>query len=138
MNILVFFVAGVSVGWAVDKLYHSFVNKKECHEGEEFLAKEEEEAPKKAMSIVKDKAGVTDEESVVSSDTTEGREDLSLLKGVGPKLAEALDEIGIYNYKQLATSSLDDLLVRLRETGGRFTLPAISSIVDRAKLAAAK
>lgn len=135
MNILVFFVAGVSVGWAVDKLYQSFVDHRKFSDDEEFLANDEEGTPKKGMSKtkVKDNARVTKEENL-SNDTMEGRDDLSQLKGVGPKLAEALDEIGIYNYRQLSSTSLDELLVRLKETGGRFTMPAISSIVERAKL----
>ncbi len=62
--------------------------------------------------------------------------ELETLKGVGPKLVEALDEIGIYNYEQLSSSSVDTLLEQLRETGGRFSRPAISSIVERAQLAA--
>ncbi|RUM42797.1 MAG: hypothetical protein DSY80_06600, partial [Desulfocapsa sp.] len=57
------------------------------------------------------------------------------LKGVGPRLAEALDDIGIYNYAQLSSSSVDSLFERLKETGGRFNRPVIYSIVEQAKLA---
>jgi len=63
-------------------------------------------------------------------------DDLSQLKGVGPKLSEALEEIGIQNYEQLYEPSMDLLLARLRETGGRFTRPALTAIVERARLAA--
>jgi len=130
MNILIFFVAGVAVGWATDKLYHSCAGNSQASD-DDIVAKETVvEDPKKAKPK---KTVKTVEEENVSSNTTD---DLSQLKGVGPKLADALDEIGIYSYEQLSSSPADELLERLRETGGKFTMAAISSIVERAKLAA--
>ncbi|MCU7834196.1 MAG: hypothetical protein KZQ83_02995 [gamma proteobacterium symbiont of Taylorina sp.] len=114
MNILVF-LAGVSVGWAADKLYNSYMAKKTHGD-------EENETGKKSL---------TKKESL-----KEIRDDLSQLKGVGPKLAEALDTIGIYNYEQLSEPPVDILLERLRETGGKFSIPVISVIMERAKQAA--
>ena len=120
MNILVF-LAGVSVGWAADRLYNSYIAKKtQGDEGNETLKVEAEE-----------KESLTEKESL-----EEIHDDLSQLKGVGPKLAEALDAIGIYNYEQLSEPPVDILLERLRETGGRFNRPVISVIMERAKQAA--
>lgn len=127
MNILVFLVAGVTVGWAANKLYHSFAANGQVS-NDDTGTTETAEDPKKA------KLKKTAKKENVSKGTTD---DLSQLKGVGPKLANALDEIGIYTYKQLSSSSADELLVRLRETGGRFSMASISSIVERAKLAMA-
>lgn len=108
MNILVF-LAGVSVGWAADRLYSSYIAKKtHADEGNEILKVETEEI----------------------------HDDLSQLKGVGPKLAEALDAIGIYNYEQLSGLPVDILLERLRETGGRYSRAVILLIMERAKQAA--
>ena len=114
MNMLVF-LAGVSVGWAADRLYNSYIAKKtHADEGNETLKVEAEE--KESLEEIHD--------------------DFSQLKGVGPKLAEALDAIGIYNYEQLSEPPVDILLERLQETGGRFSRPAISVIMERAKQAA--
>jgi predicted flap endonuclease-1-like 5' DNA nuclease len=134
MNILIIFVAGISVGWVAEKLYHSCARKGQSSD-DGIVAKEViVEDPKKAKAKVKAKDAVKIAEvEGVPSDTTD---DFSQLKGVGPKLADALDKIGIYNYKQLSSSSIDMLLERLKETGGRFTRPSISSIVEQAKLAA--
>ena len=139
MNILVIFAAGVTVGWVADKLYrrlHTSNNQADAEveavvveDGktvelagdDRSKAKPKEKAKPKPESIAKKK---------------ERRDDLSQLKGVGPKLAEALDEVGIYNYAQLSNSSVDMLLEQLRETGGRFTRSVVSSIVDGAKQAA--
>ena len=128
MNILIIFVAGISVGWVAEKLYHSCAVKGQSSDDGIVEKEAVVEDPKKAKDAVK----IAEDENV-SSDATD---DLSQLKGVGPKLADALDKIGIYNYKQLSSSSIDSLLERLKETGGRFTRPSISSIVEQAKLAA--
>jgi len=139
MNIWVF-LAGVSVGWAADKLYNSYIAKKTyADEENETLEAEEKEfavenAKKEKTSAEKSK---TEKKSLTKKKSLEEiHDDLSQLKGVGPKLAEALDAIGIYNYEQLSEPSVDILLERLRETGGRFSRPAISVIMERAQQAA--
>ena len=124
MNTLILFLAGVSIGLTADKMYHYlFANKKCTEDGDKEGG---------AETIVEEEPARTEE---LPGEAEERRDDLSQLKGVGPKLAGALDEIGIYNYKQLSSSSVDILLEHLRETGGKFSRPAVSSIVERAKLA---
>lgn len=112
MTTFIIFLAGISLGLASDKLYHLVVNKKHTEEKEPVQTEE------------------------VLSEAEEGHDDLSQLKGVGPKLADALDKIGIYNYAQLSSSSVDTLLEQLGETGGKFSRSVISSVVERAQLAA--
>jgi len=139
MNVMVIFAAGVVAGWAADKLYQRFrAPKNQTDEEVEAVIVENQKTVEltgddktKSESVAKKeikKEGEAKKEKV-------HRDDLSQLKGVGPKLAEALDEIGIYNYAQLSGSSVDMLLEQLRETGGRFTRSVISSIVDGAKQA---
>ena len=141
MNILVF-LAGVSVGWAADRLYNSYIAKKtHGDEGNETLKVEAEEKEFAVENVKKEKTKAekseTKKESLTEKESLEEiHDDLSQLKGVGPKLAEALDAIGIYNYEQLSEPPVDILLERLRETGGRFSRPAISVIMERAKQAA--
>jgi|GEM_PF-6080941 len=128
MNILVF-IAGVSVGWAADKLYNSYIAKKmHADDGSETFKAEEKDIM--AVENVKKEKARAEKDSL-----KETHDDLSQLKGVGPKLAEALDSIGIHNYEQLTRPSVDTLLERLRETGGRFSRPVISAIMEQAKQA---
>ena len=105
MNILVF-LAGVTVGWAADRLYNTYTAKK-MHDDEG-----------------NDSFEVAAEEK---------HDDLTQIKGVGPKLAAALDVVGIHTYAQLSRASADTLSERLQETGGRFNRTVISDIIERAK-----
>ena len=138
MNILVIFAAGVTVGWVADKLYRRLRTSSN-------QADAEVEAVVVEDGKTVEPSGGDDDRSKAKPKSTakkevkagkERRDDLSQLKGVGPKLAEALDEIGIYNYVQLSGSSVDMLLEQLKETDGRFTRSVISSIVEGAKQAA--
>jgi len=142
VNILVIFAAGVTVGWVADKLYQRVrtsnnqadaeVEAEVVEDGKTVELTDDDRSKAKPKEKAKSESIVKKE---VKADK-ERRDDLSQLKGVGPKLAEALDEIGIYNYVQLSASSVDMLLEQLRETGGRFTRSVVSSIVDGAKQAA--
>lgn len=117
MNVLIFMVAGVAVGWTAKKLYDSYVVDNDLEEIEDEITEEVAEAGKE-------------------STREEQYDDLSQLKGVGPKLVKALDEVGIHNFEQLSKSSVDLLLEKLRETGGRFSRPVISAVIGRAMRAA--
>ena len=161
MNVLIIVVAGVSAGWAAQKLYHVYFCRKKSSEEEdidqhvveenekltkknslsESEAVEEEVAVAANVKILKKEAQKqvkkTGKKGEQSTQLEDGHvDDLTQLKGVGPKLSEALEEIGIHNYEQLCEPSIDILLARLRETGGRFTRSALTAIVERAKLAA--
>jgi len=136
MNTLILFLAGVSLGLAADKMYHFVVANKKCTEeddkegGVETIEEQVDENEK--AEIKKQEPARTE---ALPAEAEERHDDLSQLKGVGPKLAAALDEISIYNYEQLSSSSIDMLVDQLRETGGKFSRSAISSIVERAQLA---
>ena len=138
MNILVIFAAGVTVGWAADKLYRRLrsPNNQANVDVEAAVLEDrktggqtgDDENRSKAKSKNTEKKGVKADAG--------HRDDLTQLKGVGPKLSGALDEIGIYNYVQLSGSSVDMLFEQLKEAGGRFTRSVIASIVEGAKQAA--
>ncbi len=143
MNTLIIFVTGVAIGLVVDKVCRTLVcgskqttpccektSETETTDTEvevEVVEPDEEHIPAEA-----DNEPVVEKTVEEQAETEDIRDDLSQLKGVGPKLADALNEIGIYNFEQLSSSSVDELLVRLRETGGRFSLAVISSVVERA------
>ena len=114
--------------------------------GSKAVAEEEAAAVVNAANVEKDKTSKKEAQTQVKKieEKTEQPtqleddhvDDLTQLKGVGPKLSQALEEIGVHNYEQIFEPSIDLLLARLRETGGRFTRPALTAIVERARLAA--
>jgi predicted flap endonuclease-1-like 5' DNA nuclease len=148
MNILIF-VTGVAVGFAADKLYHSLIaNRNHTSEDRDLLALTEKNASgqdasahvESSVSDATSETATAKDESTAESvqqvqQNAEKHDDLGQLKGVGPKLEEALERIGIYNYKQLSESPVDVLLEKLRETGGRFSRSVISAVVERAQYA---
>ncbi len=135
MNMMIFFVGGVSAGWISYKLYQVFFAPK----AESKQSIKDNKPQGEINSIKKEKASeATDdskENTQASIKQTNKVDDLSKLKGVGPKLSTALEEIGIYNYEQLYTAPLDELLTKLKKTGGKFNKSALSAIIERAKLA---
>jgi hypothetical protein len=64
------------------------------------------------------------------------KDDFSLLKGIGPKTAEALHDAGILTFKQLGLIDLDELSQVLRD----YSLPASNAAFwqEQARLAAAQ
>ena len=110
---MIFFLAGVSLGLTTDKLY-------------QYIVKNPNHPEEAESSQTTANAGKAED----------GHDDLSQIKGVGPKLAGALDGIGIYNYGQLSSSSVDGLFEQLRAAGGKFNKSTIAAIVERAQLAA--
>ena len=144
MNILVFFIAGVSIGLATEKLYHAlFVGRATTEGSAKGQAQEvHQEAGVKASSVSTQKTAamgtVTSLKQAekrsdkAESITDEGPEDLRQIKGVGPKLEKALHEMGVSRYQQLASMSADELVVRLRENGGAFNKKLIASVIEQA------
>lgn len=127
MNTFALFLVGVGAGWAADWLYHSLVvNKKKAEPDTDESA---------AGSHGHNKHEHGHEQA---SATEEGKsDDLSLMKGVGPKLAESMNEIGIHNYHQLSKINADELYQKLQEVGARVVnKPSLSALAEQAKLAA--
>lgn len=141
MGVLIIFAAGISVGFAVDKLYHAFVISKKQEDGELAVVVDEEvDSKAEPLHEAEPEVGVggavrnelpAEEVKEVGDNQ---HNDLGQLKGAGPKLVKALGNIGIFSYAQLSTSSVDILFERLKETGGRFSRPVVSSVVEQAKM----
>jgi predicted flap endonuclease-1-like 5' DNA nuclease len=45
----------------------------------------------------------------LSSSPVDGKDDLKLIKGIGPKLEQRLNNLGLYRYSQLASLSTNDI-----------------------------
>ena len=66
----------------------------------------------------------------------EPADDLTILEGIGPKIAELLDQNGIRTFAQLAETSVDDLQAILRSGGSRFQIANPETWPRQARLAA--
>ena len=87
---------------------------------EDYIGLDEKPKKKTAKKTVAKKTPVKKEvakaEKVVVA-KTDVKDDLKVIKGVGPKLEETLNSVGITAYKQLATITLKDLRALLTEAG---------------------
>ena len=74
------------------------------------------------------------EESIKESVAEENiGDDLKNITGIGPKIAELLNEAGIVSYKDLAGSSVDKLSEILANAGSRYASKDPSPWIDQAK-----
>lgn len=67
---------------------------------------------------------------------SDGKDDLTRLSGIGPKLAEAMDAAGISRYAQLAALSVEEVNGRLAASGIRYSKATAESWAAQAQLAA--
>ncbi|MEZ5476553.1 MAG: DUF4332 domain-containing protein [Thiolinea sp.] len=83
-----------------------------------------------AVSTAENAAEAAVDETVLATEVTEDGEvqpedevviaaadDLTVISGIGPKMAELLRQNGVSNYRQLAASNIDNLLHLLQEHG---------------------
>jgi len=143
MNTIVFFLAGISIGLATDKLYHALMasrtavddaSKEQGQVAGTGPLPETTQSPAKEVKVTP-LARASSWPEKQPSGPDEGHDDLSRLKGVGPKLEEALHAMGIHRYHQLAGLPADVLHDKLRESGGKFNRTVIVSVVEQARLA---
>ncbi|MDD4145113.1 MAG: DUF4332 domain-containing protein [Prolixibacteraceae bacterium] len=74
------------------------------------------------------------EESIKESVAEENiGDDLKNITGIGPKIAELLNEAGIVSYKDLAGSSVDKLSEILANAGSRYASKDPAPWIDQAK-----
>ena len=62
--------------------------------------------------------------------------DLSVINGIGPKLREALNDIGIQNFNQLVAADIEELMATLKDKGVRFSPNNAKTWSQQATLAA--
>ncbi|MER2600191.1 MAG: helix-hairpin-helix domain-containing protein, partial [Caldilineales bacterium] len=81
---------------------------------------------------------VAEEESVIEAVFEEdfGEDDLTVISGIGPKVADVLKLNGLVNYRQLMRTDVDTLRSVLQQAGPRFTLIDPASWPVQAELAA--
>ena len=67
-----------------------------------------------------DEAALLDEIVVHDAQPTAGRDDLTRIKGIGPKAAEILAAAGVSSYQALAATPVERLRALLDEAGSRY------------------
>ncbi len=63
-----------------------------------------------------------------------GQDDLEIIEGIGPKMAQVLIDNGVTTFAQVATATVDDLTAMLKASGGRFSLASVATWAEQAAL----
>ena len=115
---------------AVDKAEVKAEAKKEAK------AEVKTEAKKEAKAEVKTEAKKEAKPKTTKAKAKTDGDDLKKIEGIGPKIAEIMNDKGIKTFKDLADAKVDDLKAILDEAGSRYRMHDPSSWPDQSKLAA--
>jgi large subunit ribosomal protein L21 len=63
-----------------------------------------------------------------------GKDDIELIEGIGPKIAQVLADNGITTFAQLAEANPDNLTAMLKASGGRFSMAHTGTWPEQAAL----
>lgn len=75
-------------------------------------------------------------ETLVATETAVTKDDLSIIEGIGPKIAEVLNQNGINSFAELATKTADEIKALLDAAEGNFNAANPSTWAEQAKMAA--
>ncbi len=68
------------------------------------------------------------------SATKNGKDDIELIEGIGPKIAKVLADNGITTFAALAAAKADDMAAMLKASGGRFSAASAGTWAEQAAL----
>ena len=68
------------------------------------------------------------------SATKNGKDNIEIIEGVGPKIAKVLADNSITTFAALAAANADDMTAMLKTSGGRFSLANTASWAEQAAL----
>ncbi len=63
-----------------------------------------------------------------------GKDNIEIIEGIGPKIAQVLADNGISTFAALANAKADDMTAMLKASGGRFSLANTASWAEQAAL----
>jgi len=147
MDWLSFFI-GVLVGWIAEWLIDFFYWRRKylaCEQEKEALRARLDEAERRILTFqVKGRAPESESQRepspYVDTRTTVAvppePEDLKVLEGIGPKIAQLLKDDGILTFAQLADTSVERLEAILHAAGPNFRLADPATWPEQARLAA--
>ncbi len=81
-----------------------------------------------------DAAAVIAAPKALLSATKNGKDDIEIIEGIGPKIAKVLIDNGITTFALLAAANADDMTAMLKASGGRFSLANPASWAEQAAL----
>jgi large subunit ribosomal protein L27 len=94
-------------------------------------------AKEAAVAVEAPKKEAVKEVAEVEAPKKSAKDDLTLIEGIGPKIAEILNEWEITTYADLAAMKADKIEALLQEAGPQFNMAVADSWPKQAKLAAA-
>jgi large subunit ribosomal protein L21 len=72
--------------------------------------------------------------SAAKASPVAGQDDLEVIEGIGPKMAQVLIDNGVTTFAQVAAAKVDDLTAMLKASGGRFSLASVATWAEQAAL----
>lgn len=96
------------------------------------------EAPKKAAAPKKEVAVKKDVKKSSPAKTPTKKDDLTKIEGIGPKIAELLNDAGIVSFAELAATKKSTLTSILTAAGSRYAVHDPSTWAQQSKLAASE
>ena len=136
----IIFLGGVLVGWLVQWILDYFFWRKQREQAVEAQAMLEKQLANSQKDLATAQEKLTDCEAkaaaLAKQAATPKADDLDNIEGIGPKIADILNENGILSYEQLADTSVDRLKTILAGAGSRYKLANPESWPEQARLAA--
>ena len=86
--------------------------------------------------LVKQEAVISPVEDVAAAVVETRRDDLTIVEGIGPKIAELLNNSGIYTFEQLANTDVATLQAILENAGPRFQMHKADTWAEQSLYAA--
>lgn len=120
-------MAGLIIGWALGRFFYYDDDRMP-----QRAAAAAASAPSSALSGGVDTAAASAAGFAVKND-----EDLELIEGIGPKIAQLLRAGGVRNFSDLAGMSLEQVRAVLATGGPGFALARPDTWIEQARLAAA-
>lgn len=103
---------------------------------EEVAAPAVEAVAQPIAETVAEPAAVETTEAPASADAQVAGDDLKIIEGIGPKIAELCNGIGIFTFQQLADAPLETLQKMLEDAGSRYAVHNPTTWSAQAKMAA--
>ena len=128
-----FFFIGVLIGWLVQWVFDYFFWRKQREQAAEAQALLEKQLNSCQADLADCKAK---SDALAKEAATPKADDLDNIEGIGPKIADILNENDILSYEQLANTSVERLKEILAGAGSRYKLANPESWPEQARLAA--
>ena len=87
-----------------------------------------------AAAVIPAPKGLASSSAATKGAQVNGKDNLEIIEGIGPKIAKVLVDGGISSFALLASAKADDVTAMLKASGGRFSLANPASWAEQAAL----